>query len=53
MVLASYPAGNPRAERIAEWIAGEQRAEDHPDAHVEYDPRRDAFIVVAVDTPAG
>ena len=47
MVIASYAAGNPRAERIAEWIAGERRAGDHPDAHVEYDPDRDDFTVVA------
>lgn len=46
-VLASYSAGDTRANRRAEWTAGEQRATGHPEAHVHFDPDRDAFTVVA------
>lgn len=52
MVLATYSAGNPRADRIAEWVAGEQRADQHPDARVIYDWDADVFAVVTDDTPA-
>jgi hypothetical protein len=51
MVLASYPAGDPRASLIAARRATEER-ERHPDAHVIYNARRDDFEVVTSDQPA-
>ncbi|NMI63137.1 hypothetical protein [Streptomyces sp. RLA2-12] len=46
-VLESIPHATPRANDKAEWIAGEQRAGQHPEAHVHFDLDRDAFTVVA------
>jgi hypothetical protein len=45
MVLASYPAGNPRASLTAAERATRER-QAHPDAHVEYDRQHDDFVVV-------
>lgn len=46
-VLETFPAESPRANDRAEWIAGEQRAGEHPEAHVHFDLDRDAFTVIA------
>lgn len=46
MVLATYPAGNPRSSLTAAERASAERPA-HPDAHVEYDAKRDDFVVVA------
>lgn len=46
MVLASYPAGNPRASLTAAERATRERTA-HPDAHVVYDRQHDDFLVVA------
>ena len=45
MVLASYPAGDPRASLTAAERATKER-QTHPDAHVVYNARRDDFQVV-------
>ena len=45
MVLASFPAGDTRAQRRADWIAGEYRAQGH-DVEVIYDIPSDDFQVV-------
>jgi hypothetical protein len=48
MVLASFPAGNPRASLTAAERATQER-QQHPDAHVVYNARRDDFQVVTSD----
>lgn len=42
----SFPAGDPRGVNHAEWAAGEQRADGHPEAHVHYNAAADSFTVV-------
>lgn len=45
-VVASFGNGDVRAERRAEWVAGEQRDAGHPEAHVHYRPSNDTFVTV-------
>lgn len=51
MVLASFPAGDTRAQRRADWIADEHRAQGL-DVHVVYDRDTDDFQVVTRDESA-
>lgn len=44
-----FPAGDSRAPRHAERVAGQQQAAGHPEAHTHYDASRDAFTVVVSD----
>jgi hypothetical protein len=46
-VLERIPDSDLRADRRAEWLAGEYRAGQYPTAHVHYDPQSAAFVVVA------